>query len=66
MIVTSEFVHEASVQREALGMTDLTPVVITHPLSTLPDNEIEQRAREAASQVKSVLVKGEDDVTQNN
>ena len=57
MIVTSAFVHEASVQREALGMTDLMPVVITHPLSTLPDHEIEQRAQEAASQVKSILVR---------
>ena len=57
MIVTNAFVHEASVQCIALGMTDLTPVVITHPLSTLPDHEIEQRAQEAASQVKSILVR---------
>lgn len=37
-------------QRDALGMHDLAPVVIEHPLSTLTDAEIESRAQEAASQ----------------
>jgi hypothetical protein len=32
------------VQRDALGMPDLAPVVIEHPLSTLTDPEIEGRA----------------------
>jgi hypothetical protein len=31
-------------QRDALGMPDLVPVVIAHPLSTLTDIEIEGRA----------------------
>jgi hypothetical protein len=48
VIVTAEFVHEAEVQREALGMRDLAPVVIEHPLSTLTDEEIERRAEHAA------------------
>jgi hypothetical protein len=38
------------VQRDALGMHKLTPVVIEHPLSTLTDEEIERRAQQAASQ----------------
>jgi hypothetical protein len=50
VIVTTEFLHEARVQRDALGMADLTPVVITHPLSTLTDEEIDARARQAAEQ----------------
>jgi hypothetical protein len=50
VIVTTEFLHEAEVQRRALGMDGLTPVVIQHPLSTLTDAEIESRAAEAAPQ----------------
>ena len=50
MVVTTEFVHEANMQRDALGMPDLKPVVIYHPLSTLSDAEIGQRAEQAAAQ----------------
>ena len=50
MIVTTEFLHEAHVQRDALGMHDLTPVVIQHPLSTLTDAEIDQRVDQAVEQ----------------
>jgi hypothetical protein len=48
--VTSEFLHEAEVQRAALGMPDLNPVVIDHPLSTISDAEIDARAAQAAEQ----------------
>ncbi len=37
-------------QREALGMPDLLPVVISHPLSTLSEAEIDARAEKAAEQ----------------
>jgi hypothetical protein len=50
VIVTTEFLHEAHVQRDALGMCDLTPVVIQHPLSTLTDAEIDQRVDQAVEQ----------------
>ena len=50
MVVTTEFVHEAEVQRAALGMLDLAPVVIDHPLSTISDAEIDARASQAAAQ----------------
>jgi hypothetical protein len=52
--VTTEFVHEAEVQRAALGMPDLMPVVIDHPLSTISDGEIDARARQAAEQAIAV------------
>jgi hypothetical protein len=52
--VTTEFLHEAEVQREALGMSDLLPVVIEHPLSTLTDAEIEERAQHAAAQAVTI------------
>ena len=51
VIVTTEFVHEAHVQREALGMIDLEPVVVTHPLSTLSVEQLDERARQAFDQV---------------
>jgi hypothetical protein len=47
-------VHEADMQKEALGMPDLSPVVIDHPLSTLTEEAIDQRAQEAASQCAAI------------
>ena len=54
VVVTSEFLHEAHVQRAALGMTNLDPVVITHPLSTLTDEQIGQRIEEAVTRARQV------------
>jgi hypothetical protein len=54
VIVTTEFLHEAQVQRDALGMRDLAPVVIQHPLSTLTDAEIDQRVDQAVEQCVKV------------
>ena len=54
VIVTSDFVREARVQREALGMTGVVPVVIAHPLSSLTDDQIQARAAAALPQVLAV------------
>jgi hypothetical protein len=54
VVVTTEFVHEANMQRDALGMPDLAPVVIDHPLSTLSDAEIAQRAEQATAQAVQI------------
>ena len=54
-IVTDAFLHEADVQRTALGAERLEPVVITHPLSTLTDEEIAGRGNEAAAGARRVL-----------
>jgi hypothetical protein len=54
VIVTREFVHEAKLQRAALGMDALVPVVIEHPLSSLSDAEIRTRALTAVPQVRDV------------
>jgi hypothetical protein len=51
VVVTSEFVREAKVQREALGMAGVVPVVIPHPLSSLTDEEIALRVAAALPQV---------------
>jgi hypothetical protein len=54
VIVTSTFVHEARVQREALGMQGIVPVVIDHPLSSITDEDIRARAAQALKQVIGV------------
>jgi hypothetical protein len=54
VVVTTEFLHEANMQRDALGMPDLAPVVIDHPLSTLSDAEIAQRAEQVAEQAVAI------------
>jgi len=54
VIVTTEFLREARVQREALGMKDLVPVVIDHPLSSISDEEIRNRAAQALGQIIGV------------
>ncbi len=56
VIVTDAFLHEADVQRTALGAERLEPVVITHPLSTLTADEIAGRGAEAATGVRRVLL----------
>jgi len=42
------------VQRVALGMPDLAPVIIDHPLSTLSEAEIDARASQAAEGAAAV------------
>jgi len=54
VIVTSTFLHEARVQREALGMAGIVPVVIDHPLSSISDEEIRGRATQALAQAIGV------------
>ena len=54
-IITAAFVREAEVQRAALGAASLDPVVIAHPLSTLSDDQIGERAADAARQITAVL-----------
>ena len=58
VIVTETFLHEARVQRDALGMEGIEPAVIPHPLSTLSDEEIAERAAAAAPHVKKILLGG--------
>jgi hypothetical protein len=58
VVVTTEFVHEAEVQRSALGMESIRPVIIEHPLSTLTDEQIRSRAEQAAPQAVERWTRG--------
>ncbi len=57
-IVTTEFVEEAHLQRDALGMRALEPAVIEHPLSTISEDQIRRRAESAATQCRAILSGG--------
>jgi hypothetical protein len=59
MIATSEFVLEATTQRDALGMANLEPVVIEHPLSSLTEEEIARRIEQALPQIERVWLTGQ-------
>jgi hypothetical protein len=52
VILTTEFDHEARLQREARGVADLQPVVISHPISSLTLEQLDGRAAEAAPQAR--------------
>ena len=54
VIVTTTFLHEARVQRQALGMPGVVPVVIEHPLSSISEDDIRGRAAQALEQVVGV------------
>jgi hypothetical protein len=54
VVITTEFLREARIQRAALGMDDLAPVVIRHPLSSLTEEEIRERATSALPAVVAV------------
>lgn len=41
-------------QRAALGMEALRPIVVTHPLSTLTAEQLDARAQEAAPQALAI------------
>ena len=56
--MTDAFVREADLQRQALGAELLAPVVIAHPLSTLPPAEIATRAAAATTGIRRVLTGG--------
>jgi hypothetical protein len=58
VIVTQEFALEADTQRDALGMTGLSAVVIDHPLSSLTDEEIGRRIEQALPQIERVWLTG--------
>jgi hypothetical protein len=54
VIITTEFVYEAELQREARGMGDLRLVVVTHPISSLQLVELDGRAAEIVPQAIAI------------
>lgn len=55
-IVTTEFVRETELTRRALGMPDLDPVVIDHPVSSITQDEIELRVLQIKENAQRIWV----------
>src|ERR1700722_2604838 len=54
VIVTTEFEHEARLQREWRGMADLEPAIVTPPIRSLPLAQLEGAAAEFAAQARRI------------
>ena len=53
-IITTEFVRETELTRQAVGMKALEPVVIAHPVSSITDEEVLQRVAQVKIQAQEV------------
>lgn len=53
-IITTEFLHETKLTRQALGMPELAPVVIDHPVSSITAEEIKSRVEQIKEQAQKV------------
>lgn len=54
VIITTEFARETVLTRQALGMKSLEPVVITHPVSSITQEEVAQRVAQIKKQAQEV------------
>jgi hypothetical protein len=53
-IVTTEFVRETQLTRQAIGMPDFEPVVIDHPVSSITGEEIAARVRQIRERAERI------------
>jgi hypothetical protein len=53
-VVTTEFVRETQLTRQALGMPDFEPVVIDHPVSSITREEIDARVRQIRERAERI------------
>jgi hypothetical protein len=53
-IITTEFVRETELTRQAVGMKALEPVVIEHPVSSITAEEVAQRVAQIRQQAQQV------------
>lgn len=54
VIITTEFVRETELTRQAVGMKGLEPVVIAHPVSSITADEVAQRVAQIKEQAQQV------------
>lgn len=53
-IITTEFVNETELTKQAIGMPGLHPVVIDHPVSSITDQEVAARVEQIRRQAQDV------------
>ncbi len=61
-IITQEFVNETRLTRVAVGMPDLRPVVIDHPVSSITQEEVQQRVAMIKAQAQEVWLGQRQDI----
>ena len=61
-IITTEFVNETRLTRLAIGMPDLRPVVIDHPVSSITDEEVSRRVAVIRVQAQEVWLGTRQDI----
>jgi hypothetical protein len=54
-IITHVFLNTAQAMTRMMGVPDYRYVVAQHPLSSLTDEEVKQRASELADEVEAIL-----------
>ena len=57
-IITTEFVSETELTRRALGMPDLEPIVIDHPVSAITRDEVDARVRQIKERAQKIWIAG--------
>ena len=57
-VITTEFVRETQLTRQALGMPDFEPVVIDHPVSSITPEEIGTRLRQIREKAARIWLGG--------
>src|SRR6202011_1381468 len=55
-IITTKFVRETQLTRQALGMPDFEPVVIDHPVSSITREEIATRAVQIRERAEKIWI----------
>ena len=61
-IITTEFVNETKLTRVAIGMPDLRPVVIDHPVSSITNDEVLERVKIIKEQAQEVWLGQRQDI----
>ena len=61
-IITTEFVNETRLTRVAVGMPDLRPVVIDHPVSSITNEEVLERVAVIKVQAQEVWLGQRQDI----
>lgn len=54
VVITTEFARETELTRQAVGMKELEPVVIDHPVSSITSEEVAQRVAQIKEQAQQV------------
>ena len=54
VVITTEFARETELTRQAVGMKELEPVVIAHPVSSISSEEVAQRVAQIKEQAQRV------------